>query len=204
MSDISPRNPTLRHQVTQTPHQACSYKASSTRLASRAHADTIAVLDANERLVKGTRVHALGVGSRSPGSHSLDNAALYCQFVTSSHYIRRTMAMRSPNRNTQTPKQHVLRAAGGLSFVIGQKQKDDNDSTDRQSPPQRMPNDLPGYEGLVWRNVTKQKFRIPENDRSRLDSWVWKQKHGWRVWDNTGEEYWLCKICHGRRSTNKH
>ena len=88
--------------------------------------------------------------------------------------------------------------------MIGQKQKDDNDSTDRQSPPQRMPNDLPGYEGLVWRNVTKQKFRIPENDRSRLDSWVWKQKHGWRVWDNTGEEYWLCKICHGRRSTNKH
>lgn len=114
------------------------------------------------------------------------------------------MAMRSPNRNAQTPKQHVSRAAGGLSFVIGQKQKDDNDSTDRQSPPQRMPNDLPGYEGLVWRNVTKQKFRIPENDRSRLDSWVWKQKHGWRVWDNTGEEYWLCKICHGRRSTNKH
>ena len=80
------------------------------------------------------------------------------------------MAMRSPNRNAQTPKQHVSRAAGGLSFVIGQKQKDDNDSTDRQSPPQRLTNDLPGYEGLVWRNVTKQKFRIPENDRSRLDS----------------------------------
>lgn len=51
--------------------------------------------------------------------------------------------------------------------------------------------------------MTRQKFRIPENDRPRLDSWVWKQKHGWGVRDSIGEGYWLCKICHSRRSLNK-
>lgn len=80
----------------------------------------------------------------------------------------------------------------------------DLDRVEQQLPPQRALSDLPGYEGLVWRNVTRQKFRIPENDRPRLDSWVWKHKHGWRVWDSVGEEYWLCKICHGRRSSIKH
>lgn len=81
---------------------------------------------------------------------------------------------------------------------------DDLESTEQQRPAQPAPLNLPGYEVLVWRNVTGQKFRIPENDRPRLDSWVWKQKHGWRVWGSVGEEYWLCKICHGRRSSKKH
>jgi hypothetical protein len=58
--------------------------------------------------------------------------------------------------------------------------------------------------GSVRRNVTRQRIQIPENDRPRLDSWVWKQKHGRRVWDSIGEEYWLCKICHCCRSPNKH
>jgi hypothetical protein len=71
---------------------------------------------------------------------------------------------------------------------------DDLESTEQQHPKQSAPTDLSGYEGLVWRNVTKQKFRLPENDRPRLDSWVWKQKHGWRVWNSVGEEYWLCKV----------
>ena len=84
-----------------------------------------------------------------------------------------------------------------------QRTIDDFESTE-QRPAQPSSIDLPGYEGLVWRNVTRQRFRIPENDRPRLDSWVWKQKHGWRVWDSVGEEYWLCKICHCRRSPNKH
>ncbi|KAI6788856.1 hypothetical protein KC343_g6742 [Hortaea werneckii] len=48
---------------------------------------------------------------------------------------------------------------------------DNFESTEQQRPAQPSPIDLLGYEGLVWRNVAKQRFRIPENDRPRLDSW---------------------------------
>jgi hypothetical protein len=80
----------------------------------------------------------------------------------------------------------------------------DLESTELQRPLQPAPVDLTGDESHVWLNVTRQKFRILETDRPWLDSWVWKQKHGWRVCDSTGEEYCLCKICHDQHSSNKH
>jgi len=104
----------------------------------------------------------------------------------------------------RSPRTFTLDASSDLAMSTEQRTIDDFESTEQQRPVQSGPIDLPGYEGLVWRNVTRQRFRIPENDRPRLDSWVWKQKHGWRVWDSIGEEYWLCKICHCRRSPNKH
>lgn len=73
-------------------------------------------------------------------------------------------------------------------------------STEQQNPQQQPPSDLPEYEGLIW---SKTKFRVPQDDRD-LDSWVWKHKHGWRVWDKDKKEHWLCKICHKRRSHTKH
>lgn len=100
-----------------------------------------------------------------------------------------TFSLDPPSEPAMSTKQHTI---------------DDFESTEQQRPTQSSPINLPGYEGLKWRNVTRQRFRIPENDRPRLDSWVWKQKHGWRVWDSSGEEYWLYKICHCRRSSNKH
>lgn len=69
----------------------------------------------------------------------------------------------------------------------------DLEGTEHQRPLQSAPVDLPDYEGLLWRNITRQKFRIPENDRQQLDPWVWKQKHGWRVWDSAGEEYGIAR-----------
>lgn len=104
----------------------------------------------------------------------------------------------------QSPRTFTSDTSSDLVMSTEQRTIDDFESTEQQRPVQPGPIDLPGYEGLVWRNVTRQRFRIPENDRPRLDSWVWKQKHGWRVWDSIGEEYWLCKICHCRRSSNKH
>lgn len=101
----------------------------------------------------------------------------------------------------QSPHTFSSDTSSEPAISTGQRTIDDFESTEQQRPAQSGPIDLPGYEGLVWRNVTTQRFRIPENDRPRLDSWVWKQKHGWRV---CGEEYWLCKICHCRRSSNKH
>lgn len=108
-----------------------------------------------------------------------------------------TLILSSPRTVCADPSTEVSVSAEQYSVgVLG--------SNEQQRPSQPALLDLPGYKGLVWRNVARQKFRIPENDRPRLDSWVWKQKHGWRVWDSVGEEYWLCKICHGRRSSNKH
>lgn len=114
------------------------------------------------------------------------------------------MATQSSTFVLQSPHTVCADPASETSASAEQHTVDDLESTEQQRPAQPAPTDLPGYEGLVWRNVTRQKFRIPENDRTRLDSWVWKQKHGWRVWDSVGEEYWFCKRCHGRRSSNKH
>lgn len=65
-----------------------------------------------------------------------------------------------------------------VAMSTEQRTLGDFESTE-QGPAQPRPIDLPGYEDLVWRKITKQKFRIPGNDRPRLDSWVWKQKHGY-------------------------
>lgn len=51
--------------------------------------------------------------------------------------------------------------------------------------------------------MEQTKLRVPQDDRN-LDSWVWKQQHGWRVWDKDKKEQWLCEICHKRRSHTKH
>lgn len=104
----------------------------------------------------------------------------------------------------ESPYSLCTNPSAEMSISAVQDSAREFDSIEQRRPPQQALNDLPGYEGLVWRYVTRQKFRIPENDRPRLDSWVWKRKHGWRVWDSIGEEYWLCKICHGRRSSIKH
>lgn len=60
------------------------------------------------------------------------------------------------------------------------------------------------YEGLTWHNVKEQGFRVPEDGDAHADSWLWKQKNGWRVWDVNGVEYWLCKMCHAHRSPKRH
>jgi len=104
----------------------------------------------------------------------------------------------------QSPRTFTSDTSSDLAMSTEQRTIDDFESTEQQRPNQPGPIDLPGYEGLMWCNFTRQRFRIPENDRPRLDFWVWKQKHGWRVLDSIGKEYWLCKICHCRRSSNKH
>jgi hypothetical protein len=64
--------------------------------------------------------------------------------------------------------------------------------------------DLSDYEDLAWHFVAEHGFRMPKDDWLVPNTWFWKQKHGWRVWDADGDEFWLCKMCHGHRSSKQH
>lgn len=81
---------------------------------------------------------------------------------------------------------------------------DQSKSIDGQCDPKSSSVDLSDYEDLVWHRVAEQGFRMPEDHWSAPNTWFWRQKHGWRVWDADGNEFWLCKLCHGQRSFKQH
>ena len=56
--------PATPHSGIRLPKSLIKHVAAKLRVSRRAHADTIAAMDANERFVEGTRVHALGVASQ--------------------------------------------------------------------------------------------------------------------------------------------
>ena len=93
--------------------------------------------------------------------------------------------------------------SSAVAMSTGKRTTGDLGSTE-QRPAQAMPGNFPGFEGRVWRNVTRQRFRSHGNDRPRLDSCIRKQKHGWRMWDEIVGGLRECKICHYRRDQSKH
>lgn len=63
---------------------------------------------------------------------------------------------------------------------------------------------LPGYEDILQQQLKKQGFQLRQNDHVETQCWVWKHNHGWKVWNDEGDEFWMCKLCHKSSSPEQY
>ncbi|KAM0664385.1 hypothetical protein ACQRIU_006967 [Beauveria bassiana] len=63
------------------------------------------------------------------------------------------------------------------------------------------PFSIDGYEGVDWNRLSG--FSISKHRKRPRTSWVWE--YGYDVKnDRTGHRYWVCKMCHRKRTTTTH